>query len=130
MPSAPVSPSLPHHHYHTLHLEMGSWKFFLPGLASTAVLLLSAFQLVSIISINHWCPADFLGGEGGGTWSCCADQAGFNLLILLPQSPECWDYRRMPQHLAKKSPLSVHILWFYALIPINIDIKKKTNPLK
>jgi hypothetical protein len=29
-----------------------------------------------------------------------AVQAGLELMMLLPQSPECWNYKRAPPHLA------------------------------
>jgi hypothetical protein len=32
--------------------------------------------------------------------TCYAAQTGLKLTILLPPSPECWDYRWIPQHLA------------------------------
>jgi hypothetical protein len=35
------------------------------------------------------------------TVSCCIAQAGLKLMLLLPQSPRCWDYRRELPHLAQ-----------------------------
>jgi hypothetical protein len=36
--------------------------------------------------------------------SCYVAQAGLELMILLHQPLECWDYRCVPPHLAKTSP--------------------------
>lgn len=33
-----------------------------------------------------------------GTGSYCVVQAGLGLATLLPQPPECWDFRREPPH--------------------------------
>jgi hypothetical protein len=46
-------------------------------------------------------------GGGGGTGSCYIAQPGLELSILLPQCSECWDYRRVPPHLAVHSYLCV-----------------------
>jgi hypothetical protein len=40
----------------------------------------------------------------GHLWSAqdrYAAQAGLQLLLFLPQSPKCWDYKRAPPHLAQ-----------------------------
>jgi hypothetical protein len=39
------------------------------------------------------------------TESHCVVQAGLKLAILLPQPPQCWDFRRTPPHLAPHESL-------------------------
>jgi hypothetical protein len=46
--------------------------------------------------------------------SCSVAKAGLELVILLPQPPECWDYRCAPPHPENFCflPCTVVILWF------------------
>jgi hypothetical protein len=37
------------------------------------------------------------------TGSYCIAQVDLKLMILLPQPPECWDYRHAPLHLGSQN---------------------------
>jgi hypothetical protein len=45
------------------------------------------------------------------TGADCVAQAGFKLVIFLPQPPQCWDYRCVPLCLAFGSFLEMHSAW-------------------
>jgi hypothetical protein len=45
------------------------------------------------------------------TRSCYVTQPGLELPIVLPQPPECWDYRRAPPHLAYTLTFKVNHPW-------------------
>jgi hypothetical protein len=36
-------------------------------------------------------------------------KAGLKLAILLPQPPECWDYRSAPPHVALKNDILYYV---------------------
>lgn len=44
--------------------------------------------------------------------TCCMTQVGFELLILLPQHPEAWDYRCWPPHLGKLTFFTHFLAYF------------------
>jgi hypothetical protein len=54
------------------------------------------------------------------TRSCCVAQPGFELTILLPQPPECWDYRCVATTPGLTSCFPVLIIWNFKLFPTGI----------
>jgi hypothetical protein len=57
------------------------------------ILLISASQVARIIGMSNWHPVWGFLFCGFETGSCCVSQVGLNLMILLPQPAECWNYR-------------------------------------
>jgi hypothetical protein len=61
---------------------------------------------------GFWLVGCFLGSGGDGAGSQYVAQTGLQLAILLPQPPECWDYRRAPPRPAPAGIASSSLFFF------------------
>jgi hypothetical protein len=82
-------------HFALVILKMRSWELFAPGLLPTSILPTSASQIAKIYRCESPAPGFFWLFE---TRSGCVAQAALELVILLFQPPECWDYSCTPSH--------------------------------
>jgi hypothetical protein len=89
------------HNHAWLVFERVSLFFFFSfwlGLALSLHSPIPASQVAEILGVcQHCCFWNKISlCCSGWTWTCYIASAGLKLLVLLPQPPECWDYRHGP----------------------------------